>query len=377
MAEENSSQEKTEEASPRKLNKAREDGQLPRSRELNTVAVVVVGALVLLSIGPMLSDRLLAFSEAAFSRAASGVEMTTFLSEALAVLLWLVVPFALFQMVSGVVSSLAVGGYVFSTKALAFKGDRLSPIKGVKRIFSRKSFVELAKAIGKFLLISGVAIFALLGVADQLLVLSDKSFETAIAEGLTVVMLCVLAMGVILAFVALVDVPFQLSDHKRQMRMTKQEVKDEHKDSEGKPEVRAKIRQMQQSIANNRMLSDVADADVVITNPEHYSVALKYNADHSAAPLVIAKGADHMAFRIREIATANGIAIVEVPPLTRAVYYAVDVGNQIPGALYVAVAQVLAYVYQLDAWRRGATQGPRPELPGELPIPDELRRDDP
>ncbi len=243
----------------------------------------------------------------------------------------------------------------------------------MKRIFSRKSFVELLKAIGKFLLISSVASSALYMVTDQLLVLGDKDILVGVGEGLAVVLWCLLAMGFVLFLIAAIDVPFQISDFQRQMKMTKQEVKDEMKDSEGKPEVKGRIRQMQQQISQRRMLSDVPDADVVITNPEHYAVALKYDEGSGRPPIVLAKGADLMAMQIRNIAAAHDVPQIAAPPLTRAIFYAVEIGGEIPGALYVAVAQVLAYVFQLDAWHRG--QGAQPTPLGDMPIPDELRRD--
>ncbi|MCR9278840.1 MAG: flagellar biosynthesis protein FlhB [Pseudomonadaceae bacterium] len=374
MAEESKGQEKTEEATPRKLQKAREDGQLARSRELNTVAVVFVGALALMAIGPMVSTRIMGFATASFEQAASGMPMAEYLAGATSTLLIAVLPFCLFLAVAAVASSVVVGGFVFSTKALAFKADRISPLKGMKRIFSRKSFVELLKAIGKFLLISSVASAALYMVTDQLLVLGDKDILVGVGEGVTVVLWCLLAMGFVLFVIAAIDVPFQISDFQRQMKMTKQEVKDEMKDSEGKPEVKSRVRQMQQQISQRRMLSDIPDADVVITNPEHYAVALKYDEQSGRPPIVIAKGADLMAMQIRKIAAAHDVPQVATPPLTRAIYYAVEIGGEIPGTLFVAVAQVLAYVFQLDAWHRGQGAEPTP-LDDDMPIPEELRRD--
>ena len=374
MAEEYQGQEKTEEPTPRKREKAREEGQVARSKELVTMVMLVGGSVGLMLFGGAMPELMESLTRKVFELAvAPDGRLGEALLLALEAGLTAVVPILLFVFVAAVVASGAVGGFVLAPKSMAFKGNRLSPLSGFKRMFSSKALVELGKAIGKFLIVAGVA-FSVLGlVADDLLTIGFRPLERAMADGLGVVLWTFLLLAVSLVIIAAIDVPFQLAQSKKQIRMTRQEVKDELKDSEGRPEVRGRIRQAQQDMARRRMFADIPDADVVITNPEHYSVALKYQADAMGAPKVIAKGADLIALRIREIAGAHDVAIVESPPLTRAVFYACEIGEEVPAALYVAVAQILAYVYQLKQYERGS--GPVPKSLNEPVIPEEFRRD--
>ena len=234
---------------------------------------------------------------------------------------------------------------------------------------SLKALEELAKSIAKFLLISGVAVLTLTVLLDDLLAIGALPVQSAIGEGLSIAGTGLLLVGSSLVVVALIDVPFQLHEHNKQLKMTKQEVKDELKDTEGKPEVRSRIRQLQQELARRRMLQDVPNADVVITNPDHFSVAIRYDAQTMAAPVLVAKGIDLMAFRIRDVAREHSVAIIESPALSRAVYFNTEIGTEIPAGLYVAVAQVLAYVYQLRQFERGRA-AQRPEL-GRVEVPEE------
>ncbi len=354
MAEEQQGQEKTEEATPRKLEKAREEGQVARSRELNSVAIVTFGALAAILAAPQIARDLQAITRDLFANAAQTlVAPQTYLGEVAIDALWSVFPLILVLFVAGIASSLGLGGMVLSAKALQPKLSRMSLIKGFGRMFSMKAIVELGKSIAKFILISGVAVAVLSVELDDLLQLSNLPYETAFAQGIVYVGWALLLIGCALILVAAIDVPFQIADHKKQLKMTKQEVKDELKDSEGKPEVKAKIRALQQQVAQRKMLEAVPTADVIITNPEHFSVAIKYDATTMAAPVMVAKGADHMALRIREIGSAHEVAIVPVPPLARAIYYNTEAGQEIPESLYVAVAQVLAYIYQLEQYKRG------------------------
>ncbi len=373
MAEEQQGQEKTEEATPRKLQKAREEGQVARSRELNSVAIVTFGACAAIFVAPNLSQAMLDLTERLFTTAAdSQLQMTTVLGEAALDSIWAALPFCVVMFAAGVFSSIGVGGLVFAPKALQPKLERMSLIKGFGRMFSMKSLVELGKSIAKFVLISGVAIAVLSVSLNELLVLATKPIEAAIAAGVSYVGWALLLIGVALIVVAAIDVPFQIHQHKKQLKMTKQEVKDELKDSEGKPEVKAKLRALQQQVAQRKMLEDVPNADVVITNPEHFSVAVKYDAAAMVAPILVAKGVDHMAFRIREIADQHDVPQVQMPPLARAIYYNTEAGEEIPEALYVAVAQVLAYVYQLEQYRRGQLER-APHL-ANVDVPPEMDR---
>ncbi len=359
MAEEQQGQEKTEEATPRKREKAREEGQTVRSRELNTMVLVTLGAAGLLMFVPWSSSRMMQMTHVLFERAATpeGKLLET-LRFAANEALFVVTPFLVVAFIAGIISSIAVGGVLFSMKAVQFKSNRLSPIAGIKRIFSRKSLVELGKSIAKFLLVTGVAVLVLGVLMDELLNVGRLPMEQAFAEGVEVVGISLLLIGCALIVVAAIDVPFQMAEHARQLKMTRQEVKDELKDSEGRPEVRARVRQLQQEISNRRMLEDVPLADVVITNPDHFSIAVRYDSASMGAPQVVAKGVDFMAMRIREVARQSSVPILESPPLARALYYAVSLGAEVPEGLYKAVAQVLAYVYQLKMYRAGTAEAP-------------------
>lgn len=370
MAEEQQGQEKTEEPTPRKREKAQEEGQVARSRELSSMALIGMGGLGLMLIAPPLAERMVALTRHIFELATHPEEnLLLALNLAANELIWLLLPFLAALSFAGVMSSVALGGFVLSPKAMAFKASRMSPLKGFKRMFSAKSLMELVKSIAKFLLITSVAIFTLSLHLDDLMSIGSLDVEVAIRKGLSIVSLSLLLIGSALVVIAAIDIPFQIAQHKKQLRMTKQEVKDEMKDTEGKPEVRSRIRQVQQEIARRRMLEAVPDADVVITNPEHFSVAIKYDNGAMAAPIVVAKGADHMAFRIRELASAHNVPILVLPGLARAVYYVTEPGEEVPAGLYMAVAQVLAYVYQLEMYRRGQT-AKQPAL-GDVPIPPE------
>ena len=374
MAEEQQGQERTEEPTPRRLEKAREEGQLPRSRELTSMALVTVGAATLLMVFPGSTRQMGELMTRAFEMAARpDANMFTILETALETGLTAVLPFLVAVTVLGALSMIVPGGVVLSAKALAFKGNRISPISGFKRMFSVKSLMELAKSIAKFVLIAGMSTLALSWFLDGMMALGGRTVESAIAGSVQYVGIALLLIGMSLVLVAVVDVPFQVAQHRKQLKMTKQEVKDELKDSEGKPEVRSRIRQLQQEISRRQMLTQVPEADVIITNPEHFSVALKYDGEAMGAPLVLAKGADHMAMRIREIGAAHDVPQIRVPPLTRAIYYSTEVGQEIPGPLYVAVAKVLAYVYQLDLYRRGRVK--QAPVLGTVDVPDEFAVD--
>ncbi len=335
------------------------------------MALVTLGAAVLMMVFPGAARRMARLMTRSFELAAHPQEhMFTILQTALDAALGAALPFLVAVTCIGAASMVATGGVVLSAKAFAFKANRISPMSGFKRIFSARSVMELFKSIAKIVLIGGIAFLALSGFFDGLLGLSNLSLESAVAQSVQYIGLTLLLIGLSLVVVAAVDVPFQIAQHKKQLRMTRQEIKDEMKDSEGKPEVRSRIRQLQREISQRQMLAKVPEADVVITNPEHYSVALKYDADDMGAPIVLAKGIDHMALRIREIAAASDVPQLAVPPLTRAVYHATEVGGEIPAPLYVAVAKVLAYVYQLGMFRRGAT-GQAPVL-GMVEVPEEF-----
>ncbi len=377
MAERNDSQERTEQATPRRLQQARERGQVPRSRELNTMGVLLFGAGGLLLMGPGMLDSLMDLMRWGFTlgpeRARDSAMLALMLEEALLGGIMIIAPFLLLVLVAAVVAPMGLGGWSFALSALAVKWDKLDPIKGFQRIFGARGLMELAKALAKFLLVAGISALLIWSQLDELVALGRQPLSVSLSAAARLVAYSFLALCAALVLIAAVDVPFQLWQHARQLRMTRQEVKEEYKEMEGKPEVRSRIRNLQREIAQRRMMAEVPKADVIVTNPTHYAVALRYDPEAMAAPKLVAKGADLMALRIRQVGSRHGVPQVSAPPLARAVYYATRLDQEIPAGLYVAVAQVLAYVYQLRRYR--AEGGSAPSLPEALPIPEELQRE--
>ena len=376
MAESDSGQERTEEPTGKRLQESRDKGQVARSRELNTLAVVMVAAVGLLTLGPAMVQKLMNimsfnFSierEALYSNDSMGLHLFASVGEGLQVL----GPLFFLLLVASIVGPVLLGGWLFSIKSLAPKFERMNPLAGLKRMFSLKALVELLKALGKFLVVLGAALLVLHLRTEDLLSMGQESLQSAIVHCAWGLASSLIILSASLILIAAVDVPFQLWDHKQKLRMTKQEVKDEFKDSEGKPEVKGRIRQLQREMAERRMMDKVPQADVVITNPTHFAVALKYDPLATGAPVLLAKGADLVAQRIREVASENQIVVLESAPLARAVFYSTELDREIPAGLYLAVAQVLAYVFQLRQFRAG--QGKRPGPMPEPPIPDDLKR---
>lgn len=283
----------------------------------------------------------------------------------------LLVPWLIVLTGVAVVAPMGLSGWSFSTEVLKFKGERINPVAGMKRLFSARGLMELLKAMAKFLLVGTVAVLVLQWLADRFVGLGRQPIDTALAHAGWLMAVCFMLFSSALIVIAAVDIPFQLWDHAKKLRMTKQEVKDETKETEGRPEVRSRIRSLQQQLSRRRMLEDIPIASVVVTNPTHYAVALRYEAEEMDAPRVVAKGADLLALKIREIAVEHGVPVFEAPPLARALYQTTEVGDEIAERLYVGVAQVLTYVYQLDSYL--ARGGLEPEPP-EITIPDEDTR---
>jgi flagellar biosynthesis protein FlhB len=360
-------EERTEQPSEKKLADAKRRGQVPRSRELTTMVVMLVSAGALLAMQPMLSGDLqqLLESRLEFSRDAAfdAAALPQVFGRAIAAGITLLLPFWLVVLAAAVVGPLALGGWSFSFEALAPNLDKLNPVKGIKRIFGWNGLVELAKALAKFLVVGAAAALLLWQLAPQFIALSNLGVEPAIARAARLALLCFLGFAATLVIIAGVDVPFQCWQFRRRMRMTKQEQKDEQKETDGRPEVRQRIRNAQHEIATQRMMTEVPKADVVAMNPTHYAVALRYDAATMKAPKVVAKGSDLVALAIRRIAETHGVPIFEHPPLARALFHNSKLGQQIAPRLYVAVAQVLTYVYQLNGKMKTKGGGPqRPEL---------------
>ena len=371
MAEEQTGQERTEEPTAKRLQQAREKGQVARSRELNTLLMLLPCAVALWLTGEFAMDAVTRLFTVALTPPSAAMKVTNevapFLGDTLMSGLEMILPFLALTAFVALLGPAVMGGLIFSVKSMSPGLDKIDPIKGFGRIFSRKSLLELVKTLLKFFLVSGVAVLVLLSFEREVMGLIALPVGEGIAQAGRMIMLTLIFLSASLILVVAIDVPFQLWDHTRKLRMTKQEVKDEMKETDGNPEMKGKIRQKQREIADRRMLADVPTADVVITNPTHFSVALKYDQQGNTAPRVLAKGADYMAMQIRHIARAHDIVIYEEPPLARALFASTEAGDEIPGNLFLAVARVLAYVFHLRK-AQATDYVPRPE---SIELPDE------
>ncbi|PTU73292.1 flagellar biosynthesis protein FlhB [Pseudomonas mangrovi] len=378
MAESESGQDRSEEPTQKRLDEARRKGQIARSRELNTLAVTLGGAGAALMFGGQIALDLMDVMRAGFSFSREALmddgSMVKLLLASGTHALVALIPFMVILLIASILGPISLGGWLMSTEAMQPKFSRMSPLSGLKRMFSPQALAELGKALAKFVVLLGVALVVLSTVEDDLLSIAYEPLEAAIMHSAVLVGWSALWLSCGLILIAAVDVPFQLWSSKQKLKMTKQEVRDEYKDSEGKPEVKSRIRQLQREMAERRMMESVPSADVVITNPTHFAVALKYDPEKGGAPLLLAKGGDFLALKIREIAQEHRVILLESPQLARAVYYSTEVDHEIPAGLYLAVAQVLAYVYQLRQYQAG--KGKRPGALPDLPIPPDLRRDE-
>ncbi|MCC7410887.1 MAG: flagellar biosynthesis protein FlhB [Gammaproteobacteria bacterium] len=376
MAERDDVQERSFEATAKRHADAREKGQVPRSREVATVALLLAGSGGLMFGGQSILDMLVRSMHTAFAPDLALLEddhlLFSFAGRQLLDALVGIGPFLALMFVVALFAPIAVGGWVFSAEALAAKPARLDPIAGLGRVFGARGWVELAKALVKFALILGVAFLVLWSDMDHMLATARAPVEAALRSSIDIVAHVAAMVAAATIAIAIFDVPFQIWDHGRNLRMSREDLREETKETEGRPEVRARIRSIQQALAQRRMMAQVPKADVIVTNPTHYAVALRYEAGSSAAPVLVAKGADHVAARIREVGAEAGVAMLSAPLLARALYFSTDIDEEIPAGLYRAVAQVLAYVFQLRALRPGE-RAPNP--PTDLPIPEDLRRD--
>ena len=371
---EDSDLEKTEQPSQRKLDQAREKGQVARSRELSTFAVLLAGGSALWFMGAtftqhmvkMLHDGLTLERDMAFNADL----MVPRLYDLSLDMLFAFSPFLLAVLLAAAFSPLLLNGWLFSVEALQPKFSKMNPASGIARMFSRTALVELTKALGKAALVGGVAAWVIWHNKEAVMALGTQAVAASIPQmGYLVSTSFMMIVGAMLLIV-MIDVPFQLWDHNKKLMMTKEEVRRESKETEGDPMVKGRIRGLQREAARRRMMAAIPTADVVVTNPTHYAVALKYSDKGMRAPVVVAKGSHLLALRIREIAEENHVPILEAPPLARALHKHTELGESIPEALYTAVAEVLAYVYQLH--RHEKQGGPRPQAPARLPVPVEL-----
>lgn len=370
MAEHQDSTERTEQPTQRRKQESRKKGQVPRSRELNTMMSLLFAAVAMLMLGTSIASGFATQLKAALTFGRQAAFDKAFVVDSFAQLglhtLLLFTPFFAVLVVGAFVGPISMGGWSFSTEALAFKLEKIDPIKGLKRLFSAKGLMELVKALFKFSIVIGVTVLLFNQFIGTLLDLGDSSLVVAVQQATKLLLWSFLAFAASLVLIVAFDVPFELWNFNKQLRMTRQEVKDELKESEGRPEIKSRVKSLQREVSRRRMMEAVPEADVVITNPTHYAVALKYDDSPGKAPVVLAKGKDLLALRIRSLASDHDVMIFSAPPLARALYGATEIGDEIPHDLYLAVARVLAYVYQL----RTATSYDRVEPPEDLPIPE-------
>lgn len=371
-----SSQEKTEKASQQKIDKARKEGQLARSKELNTAGLLLVGGMAFLWFAPkfsaMLTQLMTRQMQLDWQATRDPSMMAQFFAQAIIDMLLVLVPFIAFLNLVLLFLSLIPGGFIFALKAIQPKFSKLDPIKGLKRMFSSEALIELFKSVLKITLISGTLFAILNHYWHALFLMAQMPITTAIEQGLKIIALAFIIMGSSLIAVALIDIPYQRYAMLKKLKMSKQDVKDEHKSAEGRPEIKQRIKQIQRQMSEARLDKQVPSADVVIVNPTHYAVAIKYASNRAEAPFVVAKGKDHIALRIRTIAEANKVEIVSSAELTRAIYYSTQVDQEVPAALYGAVAYILTYIMKLKAYQNG--RGKAPQAIPSFSIPESLKR---
>jgi len=367
-------QERTEQATPKRLKESREKGQIPRSRDLNSLILLLAASGGLLASGESLLQGMVRQMNSGFMIRREVVfdsgQLLQHLGRALADALLAFLPFLALLFFAALLAPMALGGWSFSPKALIPNWGKLNPAKGIGRMFSLRAPVEGLKAFAKFAVVAIASAILLSQWAEDIFMLGNEPLRMGLAHTAYIVGWSFLAVSSVLVLIAAVDVPFQLWEHAKKMRMTKQEVKEEQKQTDGNPEIKSRVRAVQRQMARQRMMDDIPSADVVVTNPTHYAVALRYDKDGNGAPVVVAKGADLIAGHIRKVASANDVAIVEAPPLARALFFNTEIGQEIPAGLYVAVAQLLAYIYKLKNMQSAGQEVPAP--PVDLPVPDEL-----
>lgn len=369
---EDSDLEKTESASARRLEQAREEGQVPQSRELATFISLMVGVAALYVLGRWGGHRMMELVRSGLNferqKAFEPDGMQQVLGQLATDGLLTIAPLLLVSVIAALVTPFLMGGWVFSTQALKFDLTRLDPLQGLGRMFSTHGLAELVKATLKSVLVASVGVWVVWRERDHLFSLMLQPLATSMDDFAGLVLLSALLIVGSLAVIAAIDVPFQLWEYHRRLRMTKDELRQEMKEQEGDPQIKARIRAAQREMSRRRMMSNVPTADVVVTNPTHYAVALKYDPDKAGAPIVVAKGVDLVAGKIRELARENNVPILEAPPLARALYAHCELEQQIPATLYTVVAEVMAWVFQLNHWI--AEGGLPPDVPSQLAVPD-------
>ena len=366
------SQEKTEEPTARRLSKAREEGQIARSTEITIAASVISVAIYIYLFGSSLLGNVAnIFAQGLVFDSLSVLEPQVAagrLADAMVEALLTILPILILTGVVVLVCSGLIGGYNFSWKSLQPKASKFNPIAGFKRMFGIQALVNLGKSIAKFLLVGGVTYLLIDASITEFAEISLMALEPGLTASASIITMAFLVASSTLIIIALIDAPYQVYQHNEKMKMSLKEVKDERKETDGSPELKAKVRQKQREMSTARMMEAIAEADVVITNPEHFAVCLAYDPSSDDPPKVVAKGVDHVAGRIREVAKEEGVAFFESPVLARALYFTTEVGAFIPEALYEAVAKVIAYIFNINAINRDSGRPSRPELE----VPDDL-----
>lgn len=371
---EESDLERTEPASSRRMEQARDEGDVPRSRELLTCAVLLTAGCILWFAGEGLIRHLnsILVSGLSFDRTQAfdaDILLNRIATNIVDVMIALI-PMGIFLMLVAIASPLLIGGWLFSTKALQPNFGRMNLFKGLGNMFSSNAVIELVKAVAKAALVGFVAWLVIMSEKDAVLALALEPLNQGSVHLASLLKISFLSIVGALVLIALIDVPYQMWHYANKLKMTRQEVVQEAKESDGNPQIKAKIRAQQREMARRRMMSEVPSADVIVTNPTHFSVALKYSEGEMRAPKVVAKGADAVAMRIREIAAENNVPTLEAPALARALHRHAELGDEIPEALYTAVAEVLAYIFQLRSFQQHG--GSRPVPPTVFDVPFEL-----
>ncbi len=373
---EDSGQEKSEAPSAKRLADARKKGQVPRSKELDTFVSLMTSAVLIIFMGGNIVQGLLDIMTREFSISREVIfkqdSLVEHLARAILDGVLLIMPMALVLVVAALLTPMMMGGWNFSSEAIQPKLSKFNPLKGLKKIFGIQGLVELIKAILKISVVFTIAWILFKFYRHDFMYLSNLSLQQAISQVADMVTTGFLLLSASLLIVVMIDVPYQLWNNIRQLKMTKQEVRDENKESDGNPEIKGRIRRVQMEIAQKRMMDEVPKADVIVTNPTHFAVALRYEQHGSGAPVVVAKGTDLIAAQIRNLAIGADVPLVAAPPLARALYYSTELNEEIPQGLFLAVAQVLAYVFQLQAAAENGYDKPQP--PTDIKVPDDFRQ---
>ena len=369
--------EKTVQPTSKKLSDARSKGQVPRSKEAGTFFVLMSGVISIWIFSSFLGRGLRQIMNNSFSLTREQIYTEDeggriFIENVIEIAIPLLGIVSI-VFVCAIIGSIFIGGFNFSQQAMQPKFSKLNPISGIKRMFSLTSTIELIKGIFKVVFIGAFCYFALFGRVNEIMSLSYIDPISAIKTAISLLFQFMVIVICAMIPIVLIDVPYQKWNYIRQLKMTKQEVKDEFKNTEGNPQIKSKIKQMQFQMAARRMMKKVPEADVVVTNPTHYAVAIKYDPEGTTAPLVVAKGLDEIAEKIKEIARETGVPVIPIPPLARSLYYTTELDCEIPRGLFKAVAQVLAWVMGMKAFKEGKSKMKPRDLDLNLPIPDELK----